>query len=53
MFSHTTNDQQVIRKALGPGDALEVLSSCFHISLTRGDFWCLHDTEWLNDQVIH
>jgi len=51
MFTHTSDEQWQIQKALEPGDAAEVLSSFFHIKLKRDDFWCLRDTNWLNDQV--
>lgn len=50
-FMHTTLQKQQIEQALGPGIPDEVLSSCFHISLKRCDFWLLRNTEWLNDKV--
>ena len=52
MFTHNSDEQWQIQKALGPGDAAEVLSSCFNIKLKWDDFRCLYDTNWSNDQVM-
>lgn len=50
-FMHTTLQEHQIEQALGAGTPDEVLSTGFHISLKRCDFWLLRNKEWLNDKV--
>ena len=40
--------------ALGPGgDVTEILAAINSIKVTRGHMRCLHDREWLVDEVVN
>ena len=48
---HTSHDNDIIEKVLGPGAAEEEMVNGFHISLKHCDFWLLCEMQWLNDKV--
>ena len=48
---HSYSQEQSINQTLESGPADEVLSTGYHISLTRHDLQLLSNGEWLNDKV--
>ena len=48
---YSSDEDNMISKALGSGSPEEELSKCCTISIRRQDMWTLKNSEWLNDQV--